>query len=189
MSFADEPIQSIASVAQTGNVSTCLTHSFAPCILDTEAFDHIFGNKDFFSSLTFPSPLPTITLAIGSQTISKGSGLACLLPSLPLTFVLYVLDFPFNLISISKLTRDLHCVLTFSHNSITLQDRSTTKTIDIGYESQGLFHLSSPLFSTTCTSTEAPFLLHGCLGHPSLYRFRKLVPHFSGLSSLECESC
>ena len=40
--------------------------------------------------------------------------------SLPLTSVLYVPNFPFNLISISKLTRDLHCVLTFSHNSVTL---------------------------------------------------------------------
>ena len=62
------------------------------------------------------------------------------------------------------------------------------KTIGIGHESQGLFHLSSPLCSTACTSIEAP-LLHNRLGHPSLSKFRKLVPHFSSLSSLECESC
>ena len=49
---------SIASIAQTGNVSVCLTHSSAPWILDSKAFDHIFGNKDLFSSLTFLSPLP-----------------------------------------------------------------------------------------------------------------------------------
>ena len=60
--------------------------------------------KTFFFSLTFPSPLPTITLANGSQTIAKGIDSACPLPSLPLTSVLYVHDFPFNLISISKLT-------------------------------------------------------------------------------------
>ena len=64
---------SIASVAQTGNIS-CLTHSSAPWILDTGASDHISGNKDLFSSLTFPSPLPIITLANGSQTIAKGNG-------------------------------------------------------------------------------------------------------------------
>ena len=115
--------------------------------------------------------------------------MACHLPSLPLISVLYVLDFPFNLISISKVTHDLHCVLTFSHNSVTLQDRSTGKTSDIGHESQGLFHLSLPLCSTAYTSTEAPLLLHNRLGHPSLSKFRKLVPHFSSLSSLECESC
>ena len=159
---------SIASVAQTSNVSACLTHSSTPWILDTEAFDHISGDKYIFSSLTFPSPLPTITLANGSQTIAKGIGSVCPLPSLPLTSVLNVPDFPFNLISISKLSRDLHYVLTFSHNSITLQDQSKGKTICIGNELQGLFHLSSPLCSNACTSTEAPLLLHSRLGHPSL---------------------
>ena len=179
---------SIASVAQIGNVSAYFTHSSAPWILDTRASDHISSNKDLFSSLTFSSSLPTITLANGSQTIAKGVGSVCPLPSLPLTFVLYSPNFPFNHISISKLTRDFHCVLTFSHNSVTLQDWRTGKTIGIGHESQGLFHLSSPLCSTTCTSTEAPLLLHSRLGHPSLSKFRKLVPHFSSLSSLECES-
>ena len=158
---------SVASVTQIDNVFACLTHSTAPWILDTRAFDHIYGNKDFFSSLTFMSPLPTITLANGSQTIAKGIGSACPLPSLPLTFVLYVPDFLFNLISISKLTLDFHCVLTFSHNSVTLQDWSTGKTIGIRYESQGLFHLSSPLCSIACTSIKAPLLLHSHLGHPS----------------------
>ena len=108
---------------------------------------------------------------------------------MPLTSVFYVHDFPFNLISINKLTRDLHCVLTFSHNSVTLHDRSTGKTIGIRHESQGLFHLSSPLCSTACTSMEASLLFHSRLGHPILCKFRKLVPHFSSLSLLECESC
>ena len=180
---------SIAFVANTGNVSSCLTHSSTPWILDTGASDHISGNKDLFSSLTFPFPLPTITLANGSQTIAKGIDSVCPLPFLPFTSVLYIPNFPFNLISISKLTRDLHCIFAFSHNSVTLQDRRTGKTIGIGHESQGLFHLSSPLCSTTCTSTEAPLLLHSRLGHPSLFKFWKLVPHFSSLSSLECESC
>ena len=52
---------SIAYVAQIGNVSTCLTHSSTPWILDTGAFNHIFGNKDLLSSRTFLSPLFTIT--------------------------------------------------------------------------------------------------------------------------------
>ena len=59
------------------------------------------------------SSLPSITIANGSQTITKDIGLACPLPSLPLTSVFYVHNFLSNLISISKLTRDFHCVLTF----------------------------------------------------------------------------
>ena len=61
--------------------------------------------------------------------------------------------------------------------------------IGIGHESQGLFHLRSPLCSSACTSTEAPLLIHSHLGHPSLSKFWKLVPRFSNLSSLECELC
>ena len=160
-----------------------------PWILDFETSYHIYGNNDFFSSLTFPSPLPTITLANGSQIIAKRIDSTCTLPSLPLTSILYVPDFSFNLISINKLTCDLHCLLTFSYNSVTLLDRSTGKTIGIGHDSQGLFHLRSPLCSTACTSTEAPLLIHNHLSHPNLSKFRKLIPRFSSLSSLECESC
>ena len=162
---------SIASVAQISNVSACLIYSSTPWILDFGASDHISGNKDLFSSLTFPPPLPTTTLYNGSHTIAIGIGSACPFPFLPLTFALYVPNFPFNLIFISKLTRDLHYVLTFSHNFVTLQDRSTGKTIGIEHESQGLFHLCTPLCSTACTSTEAPLLIHSHLGHPSLSKF------------------
>ena len=134
---------SIAFVAQTDNVSPCLSHSSGPWILDSRDSDHLSGKKDVFSSLTFTSPLHMVTLANGSQTIAKGIGSACPLPSLPLTFVIYVPDSHFNLIFIGKLTRDLNCLITFFYHSITLQNQSTGKTIGIGRESQGLFHLSS----------------------------------------------
>ena len=126
---------SIASVAQTGNISTYLTHSLGPWILDSSAFDHLSGNKDLFSSLTITSPLPMITLANWTKTKAKGIGSTRPLPSLPLVYVLSVLDSPFNLISINKLSHDLNYSITFSHSSVTLQDRSMGRTIDIGHES------------------------------------------------------
>ena len=135
---------SVASVAQTGNASVCLTHtaSLGPWILNSGASDHISGNKDLFSSLTTTPTLPTVTLANGSQTMAKGIGLAHPLPYLPLTSVLYTPECPFNLISISKITRTLNCSIIFSDKFVTLQDRSTGKTIGIGRESQGLYHLT-----------------------------------------------
>ena len=74
----------------------------------------------------------------------------------------------FNLLSISKLTRDLNCLITFSNNSITLLDRSTGRTIGIGREFQGLFHLNSPSSSAACTSMETPLLIHSRLSHPNI---------------------
>ena len=89
------------------------------------------------------------------------------------------------MISINKLTRDLNCLITFSNNSVTLQNRSTGRTIDIGHEFQGHFHLSSPSSSIVCTSMDTPFLIHSRLGHPNISKFRIMVPRFSSLSSIE----
>ena len=180
---------SISFVAQTGNAFACLSHSFGPWILDSRAFDHLFGNKDLFSSLAITSPLSMITLANGSQTMAKGIGLAYPLPSIPLTSVLFVPDCPFNLIFINKLTRDLNYLITFSNNSVTLQDRSTGRTIGIGSEFYGLFHLSSPSSSIACTSMNTSLLIHSHLSHSNISKFRIMVPRFSSLSSIECESC
>ncbi|RVW21529.1 Retrovirus-related Pol polyprotein from transposon TNT 1-94 [Vitis vinifera] len=63
------------------------------------------------------------------------------------------------------------------------------KTIGIGRESQGLYHLTSDSSPAVCISTDAPLLIHNRLGHPSLSKFQKMVPRFSTLSSLPCESC
>ena len=104
---------SISYVAQTAKASSCLSHSSGPWILGSRASNHLFGNKDLFSSLTITSPLPMITLANGSQTMAKGIGSAYPLLSVFLTSVLYVHDSPFNLIYISKLTWDLNFLITF----------------------------------------------------------------------------
>ena len=61
--------------------------------------------------------------------------------------------------------------------------------IGIGLESQGLFHLSSPLPSTAYASTDTHLLIHNCLGHPNISKLQKMVPRFSSLSSIECKSC
>ncbi|RVX08874.1 Retrovirus-related Pol polyprotein from transposon RE2 [Vitis vinifera] len=63
------------------------------------------------------------------------------------------------------------------------------KTIGIGRESQGLYHLTSDSSPAVCISTDASLLIHNRLGHPSLSKFQKMVPRFSTLSSLPCESC
>ena len=180
---------SISYVVQIGNASACLSHSFEPWILDSRASDNLSGNKNLFSSLTITLPLPMITLANGSQIMAKGISSPCPLPSVLLTYVLYVHDSPFNVNSIKKFACNLNCLITFSDNFVTLQDRSMGRTNDIGYEFQGLFHLSSPSSSTTCTSMDTPLLIHSHLGLLNICKFRIMVPHFSSLSSIECESC
>ena len=121
--------------------------------------------------------------------MAKGIGLAHPLHFQPLTSVLYTPECPFNLIFINKIIRTLNCSIIVSDKFVTLQDRSTGKTIGIGSESQGLYHLTSKSTPVVCISTDAPLLIHNRLGHPSLSKFQKMVTRFSTLSSLACESC
>ena len=74
-----------------------------------------------------------------------------------------------------------NCLITFSINSVTLQYQRMGRTIDIGHESHGLFHLSSSSCSAFSTSIDAPLLIHSRLGHPSISKFRKMVTCFSSL--------
>jgi len=66
------------------------------------------------------SYLPSFTMTNGSRVSSHGVGTIHLLPSLSIDNVLYVPRYPFNLLSISCLTRFLDCVISFTKDSICL---------------------------------------------------------------------
>ncbi|OIT27846.1 hypothetical protein A4A49_56907, partial [Nicotiana attenuata] len=55
--------------------------------------------------------------------------------------VLYILDFKYNLLSVSKLTRDLHCFLSFYFDFWIMQDLHNGKAKGIGKELEGLYNL------------------------------------------------
>jgi len=81
--------------------------------VDFGASDQISGNKSLLSDIVYSQSLPAITLANGIQTKPKGIGTAKPLSSVTLDSVLYVPDSPFNLASIRRLTKSLHCSITF----------------------------------------------------------------------------
>ena len=114
---------SIAYANQTGNPISCISQSsrFGSWILDSSASDHVSGNKNLFSHITYSGSLSTVTLAEGSQIKVQGVGQAEPLRSLPLNSVLFVPGCPFNLISVSKLTQTLPYSVTFTANSVLVQ--------------------------------------------------------------------
>ena len=74
------------------------------------------GTSGLLSDLEQSSSLPNVTLANGSTTTVSGLGTTNLSPNLSLSFVLHILDFPFNLLSISKLTNFELCCHFFIHS-------------------------------------------------------------------------
>ena len=104
---------STASVAHSGTSFVFLTHSTShgPWVLDSGATDHITDNKSFFSFLSTMGYLPSVTMANGYRVLSHGAGTINLFSSLSIDNVLYVPRSPFNLLSISRLTHSLDCVI------------------------------------------------------------------------------
>ena len=103
--------QSSAAVAHTGKSTVCLSQSLpiGSWLLDSGASDHIAGNPSLFSTITQPKIPHYITLANGSKTKATGIGQATPLPPLSLNSVLFIPDCPFNLVSVSQLTRNFNC--------------------------------------------------------------------------------
>ena len=158
-----------------------------PWVLDFAAIDHIFGNQVLFSSLSTFGYLPAVTVANGSKTQSQGVGTAHPLPSLSVDSILYVPRSPFNLLSISHLTHSLDWVISFTKDSIYLQDWSSRQMSGAVCLSNGLYWLPHP--PCVCSLTIDPLTLHAQLGHPSFAKLQKMVPSLSKLSNLPCESC
>ena len=111
-------------------------------------------------------------------------------PSIPLTLVLTLPKFSFNLMSVRKLTRALKCYISFFPDFCLFQDVMTKQIIGRGCESGGLYILDSTVPRPIAYSrVTTPFETHCRLGHLSLPLLKKLCPQFSSLLSLDCESC
>ena len=133
----------ITVIDESGNPNKCLvSFSSSEWIIDSRATHHMTGNSSLFS--TFQSqPSPSIvTLANGSQSCVLGSGTIVLTPSIPLTSVLSLPNFSFNLMSVSKLTRALlKCYISFFPDFCLFQDLMTKQIIGRDCESGGLYIL------------------------------------------------
>ena len=122
------------------------------------------------------------------QVALKVHGIGQTHPSSNLTLdsMLYILDYPSNLISISKLTRTQNYSILFPNNFVLVQDRRTRQTIGAEHESRGLYYLSQ---SVACISTAFQALKHQCLGHRNPTKMCLTLPSLSHSSSFQCESC
>ena len=105
-----------------------------PCIIDSGATDHMIGCAKLFSSYT-PSPGNVkVKIADGSLSTVAGTGSIEIYPNIVLNSVLHVLKLSYNLISISKLTRDQNCIAIFSQYLCDFQDRISGRRIGTARE-------------------------------------------------------
>ncbi|GMI84995.1 hypothetical protein HRI_002168800 [Hibiscus trionum] len=169
-------------------------------IMDTGATYHVLSN---FSSLIAPTSCLSLSRCVqfpnGKSVPITHVGSCVLSSNILLSNVLFVPQFSQNLLSISKLTRDLHCFVTFYPDFCLIQDLSTGRMKGIGKQSRGLYFFESlasgsdhfvstsvvpysvnsvPVHfdNTNCmvASINNTFLWHARLGHASLSKLVKL---------------
>ena len=113
----------ITAIAKLGNQNKCLVpSSSSKSVIDSGIIDHMTVNSSFFSTFqSQPSP-STVTLADGLQSCVLASATIVPTPSIPLTSILSLSNFSFNLMSISKLTRAHKCFISFFPDFCLFQD-------------------------------------------------------------------
>ena len=116
----------------TGNNVTGLFSSSSKWIIDSGATDHMTGNHHLFSSYTPYANPSSITIANGSNSCVIGSGSVHPTPSIHLPSVLNVSDLAFNLLSPSKLTKQLNCSISLFPDYCLIQDLTTKQIIGEG---------------------------------------------------------
>ena len=173
------------AIVESCNPNTCFASSSSfEWVIDSRATYHMIGNSNLFSTFQSQPSTSTVTLANGSQCCVLGLGIIFPTSSIPLSFVLCLLDFSFNLVYVSKLTRALKCCVSFFTDFLLFQDLMTKQIIGRGHESRGLYILDPAVPRLiACYGVTKPFETRCRLGHPSLPLLKKLCPQFSSLPS------
>ena len=125
-------------------------------IIDTGAYNHMCCDRSLMHDIhsiahSFHVALPNnhVILVTHAGSVRLGSYLV-------LHEVLFIPNFKCNLLSISKLTSELHCKVVFSHDSCLFQDQNQV-TLATGLEKEGLYFFSLPnsptvsIYSTNST--------------------------------------
>ncbi|XP_068644645.1 uncharacterized protein [Aristolochia californica] len=142
--------------------------------------------KSLLESSTPPGPTTANTIA-STKELDKGS--SSLTASILLQDVLIVPQFPLNLLSISQLTKQSNCSVTFSPSSCTFQDQTTKQVIGGGHEKGGLYYFTLLLVAAISSTTSEAQLWYNRLGHSSISSLRSLVPFLKYFSTFNCEAC
>jgi hypothetical protein len=111
-------------------------------VIDLGVTDHMSNKLTNFSDFTFFSTPAYVSVANGKGVPVKGKGKMKLVSHTVNSDVLYVPSFPFQLLSIKKLTTSLNCEVIFSPYKVIFQDLITKRMIGEGFHLHGLYYFT-----------------------------------------------
>jgi hypothetical protein len=171
-------------------------------IIDSGASHHICASLSVFHSYSEITPM-IIKLPNGNHVTTKYAGTIVISPIFTLKEVLYVPDFNINLISVSNLCHNAHCLVKFADTSCFIQEQKSLRMIGSAERKDGLYYLTQTVspsshqhilqsVSANNVSLPASALWHFRLGHLSNSRIDALQSHFPFIfhdSSAVCDVC
>ena len=168
-------------------------------VIDSGASSHMTFFPSVLTAYRPETSIPDVHIADGRSCPVLGSGQSRATSSLPLQNVLYIPGFLTNLLSISVITKALHCGVFFFPHHCVFQDLDTGRRIGLGHENgRGIYELVADTPSTglqalfalsaSSSSLHDSFLWHCRLGHPSFVKLKETLPWLN-LSEFHCESC
>ena len=134
-------------------------------MLDSGASCHMAGNVLTMTNVKKIAPV-AIGLPNGTYTLAREKGTVVLGEGLRLDNVLCVPKLNCNLVSISKLCKQLNCAVTYFDDFCVIQDRTSRIPIGSGEQRDGVYYYknSSP---SQVNAVKARCLWHRRLEHPS----------------------
>ncbi|KAK8957507.1 hypothetical protein KSP39_PZI001311 [Platanthera zijinensis] len=151
--------------------------------MDSGATNHVFPQQA--SRYTDAHVPKCITIANDVTTHVYGCRDLAVILSLLLRSVLHVPASAFNLLSVSHLTQEHDCSVTFTLSSFVVQDQQMWRVIGTGRLSNELYTLDIPA-SVLSSVTFVDW--HHRLGHAPLPILRKALPDFP-FTEFQCETC
>ena len=112
-------------------------HSNLCWIIDSGATDHVTSPIELLNPKSLHKT-STISLPNGGQAQIESIGSLHVTPNIKLDGVLKVPQFRVNLLSVSKLTRALKCIVMFFSDFDVVWDATTRKMIGLGKQHNGL---------------------------------------------------
>ena len=146
-----------AEIHKSGKIyisSSFNNFSLGSWIIDSGASDHICASLKSFQTFNEIKPI-SIRLPNGQFSVAKHAGTVTFSLGFFITNVLYVPNFSLNLISMSKLSSILKCVVSFNDSICLIQDQKSQRMIGFAERFEGLYHLVFDAKHASCSNVQA----------------------------------
>ncbi|KAL0399838.1 UNVERIFIED_CONTAM: Copia protein [Sesamum radiatum] len=153
-----------------------------PWIIDSGATEHITCNGELLEEKQGDIHWQPVKIPNGARIPVRDAGKISLPNGMKINDVLNILDFKCNLLSVSRLTRDFNCALTFLADFCIIQDLPTRNLIGVGRHCDGLY-LLEPVrdggAAMTVSGQHNSALWHWRLGHASSSKIKLIQSNSS----------